>query len=134
MASGVFFEAGRVIRPYLPELLVEEAPDFEARLLELLKASDQAETEAKLADLFQTNDATHTWVASFIETRVPPDLAGPLERSTDGGYDELKGEIVAAPQGYACPVDKLFVWYRVEVSQPVPECPDHPGHTLELMS
>ena len=125
--ADAILEAGRAIRPHLPELLGDEAAPFDARLAEALDADEPAarRADAVLAQL-GARPACAEWVAAFLEQRVPPDLVPLAERSVEplpGG-----GEHVSADR-YVCPRGD-YTWYRRAVGQRVGRCPTHPDVAL----
>jgi hypothetical protein len=118
--------AVRGIRPYLPELLGDRATAMDTTLQQLLHDPDG--TDDCIA-LLETDPATQAWLADFFETGLPPDIAPRLERGA--GYAPLPGHgVPRGPQRYTCPVDRNYDWYRVEITDPVPDCRDHPGIRL----
>ena len=118
--------AVRAIRPYLPALIGDRADAVDRQLRELMQEPDG--TDACVA-LLETDLATQAWLSDFFETGLPPDLAPRLERG--GDFSPLPGHgVPTGPRRYTCPVDGNYDWYRVEIADRVPECPDHPGTLL----
>jgi hypothetical protein len=118
-------EAARAVRRYLPDLLGERAQAVDAQLVELLRAGDRAGLE----ELFGSTESLLDWVAGFVETGLPPEVAPLRERGA--GYQPLLGPGIAqAPPRFECPVDHLYVWYRVDPGEEIPVCRDHPGEQL----
>jgi hypothetical protein len=119
--------AVRAIRYYLPNLVGDDrAAKLDAKLVVRLR---EARDPSAAVELLSADPATQTWLADFFETGMPPEIIQHLERG--GDFADLPGH--AAPIGadrYVCPVDGLYEWYRVEVSEKVPDCPDHPGTAL----
>jgi hypothetical protein len=124
-------ELARAIRPYLPELLGEHAAEVDRKLANLLAAAGRgAAVASAVLECLRERDATHGWGAAFLETGLPPDVAG--LGTVWRHYDPLPGE--GAPvlvDKYACPAGD-YVWYRRSRGQSPPACPTH-GRTLVLV-
>ncbi|MCZ2860991.1 hypothetical protein [Blastococcus sp. VKM Ac-2987] len=118
-------EAARAVRRYLPDLVEERAQEVDARLVALLRAGDREGLE----ELFGSADSLLDWLAGFVETGLPPEVAPLRERGA--GYQPLLGSGIAQPPPrFECPVDHLFVWYRVDPGEEISVCPDHPDEQL----
>ena len=130
-------EVARSIRPYLPRLIGAQAGHCDRRLVELLQeAAAGADVEEAILELLARQPATHSWAASTLddERHRPPDLQA-ARGAASRGFSPLPnpyGADLVDAERYVCPVDGNFVWWRVWVGVPVPECPDHPDITLIL--
>ena len=109
-------EAAGAIRPYLPRLLGDRAPEMDTALGVLLGTGDDEALAAQLAG----DPITEAWTATFLETGLPPEFT---ER--DRGYSPPpgRGERVDARR-YACPQGD-FIWYERSVIERPPLCPTH---------
>jgi hypothetical protein len=124
-------EIARTIRPYLSELVGEQATPYDqqiARLLALAKTG--ADIDQELSEVLSRSPAIRAWVARTLEDDLhrPPDLQPPGESTaTRGtlGYQALlgSGSPVAADK-FCCPQGDM-VWWRRSVGQDIPVCPDH---------
>jgi hypothetical protein len=129
-------EVARSIRPYLPGLIGDEAPEVDRGLVDLLNgAAAGADVGEAVLELLMFRPATHTWAASVLadEQHRPPSVRAAQERSAKRGFSPLPNPYGGDPvdaEKYVCPVDGNFVWWRTGVGEPVPQCPDHPGSTL----
>jgi len=114
-----------MIRPYLQELVGDEAAKVDGRLSTLLKeAAAGAAVEESISDLLYSFAATRDWTAQVLgdEQLRPPELQHVVERS----YSPLPGEGEPIPaQKFVCPLDANYVWWRRSVGTAVPKCPDH---------
>lgn len=125
------FEAARAIRPHLPDLLGEDAPSFDRRLVELLgRAQGGDDVDEGLADLLAGAQPVLDWTARVLEDERhrPPGLQGVHGRDEYAGPLGSPGVIDA--DKYICPVDGLYVWYRMGPGDQVRKCPDHRGVVL----
>jgi hypothetical protein len=111
-------EAARAARPYLADLLGEDAHAFDDELAALL--NEPVPSPEDIEALVVRRPEIHAWIAALVgdpELR-PPDVC-------DRGPGELPGlgEPVAAPR-YACQHGD-FVWYRRTIGAEPPPCPTH---------
>lgn len=122
--DDMLIQAACAVRPYLHSLVGQDAYEFDKHLVELLR---NGEAEA-IGDLFRAKDDLLDWLSSYFETGYPPQVA--VHDTRNGvGYQPSPGRGVSIPPAkYCCPVDGLYVWYRVDPGEAVPRCPDHPGH------
>ncbi|MGK5173096.1 hypothetical protein [Geodermatophilus sp. CPCC 205761] len=124
-SENPLIEAGRTIRAFLPSILDDRAEDFDRRLLVQLRERNVSGVE----DVLQSSPKVIDWVGDFTAHGIPPEVALLAER--DGGYQAAPGRGIPSPvPRYECPVDHLYVWYRVDPRERVRECPDHPGRLL----
>lgn len=128
--DAFWFEAGRAIRPYLPRLLSGQAKEFDRLLVNLLRDRDSQGIQ-DLIESKQYTESLQDWLAVYAEKHVPPDAAEVVERGGDG-YQPAPGPggVALAPPMYECPKDRLYVWYRIDPGEKIPECPDHSGTML----
>lgn len=119
--AEILVEAACAIRPYLPDLLADEADAFDAELVVLLAGVPGAHAENRIVALLDSTEPTRQWAAGYFEHRLPPDLV----RFDERGFSELPGygDPVKADK-YRCP-HADYVWYRHAVSELPPECPTH---------
>ncbi len=119
-------ELARAIRPYLPDLVGDQAAAMDRDLARLLEeAGGSTAAPAGILDRLGAHTATRKWGAKFLETGLPPDVASLFEARRGDSYEELPGlgGVVRAPK-YACPQGD-FVWYRRSQGQVPPRCPTH---------
>ncbi|MGH8905387.1 MAG: hypothetical protein ACRD0K_02430 [Egibacteraceae bacterium] len=120
----VLVEAARAVRYYLPGLVDDpaEAEEVDAALMTLLERDRAGEDVLdELAELFQRHDGLLEWVAVFLETGLPPDLAPADEK----GISPLPGAgSPVALDRFVCPVGGDYVRWRRNVGE-VLTCPRH---------
>ena len=118
-------EGARAIRPFLKALLGGEAEAVDQGLAELLQAGREGKkVDNLILELVRGHEHTRSWMAEFLERKLPPELARGLR-----GYTPPRGgEPVPAPK-YVCP-KRDYTWYRPSVRDSVPTCPTH-GVKLE---
>ncbi|MFE0515507.1 hypothetical protein [Streptomyces sp. NPDC058964] len=125
-------ETARVARSRLVALVGEEdAAGLDAQLAALLARSVTGEEVAgEVAELLMSRSELHSWAAQVLEDpqHRPPEVQRAGERT--GGRPAGDGEVVDA-EPYHCR-EGDFVWWRLEVGEPVPRCPT-PGHSLPLL-
>ena len=131
--DGGVLEAARAIRPYLTDLVGQDAAGLLDRQIagHLTGGSGRSETAGRLRALLEEQEDTR-WFLTEVLADVPhhrPPYQQPryLRRQTGG---------IASPAGdpgpilhtgiYTCP-DGDYVWYRPEVGTPIPDCPN-PRH------
>ncbi|MEU1183845.1 hypothetical protein ABZ464_40725 [Streptomyces sp. NPDC005820] len=122
MPDDDLLEAARAIRPYLEELVGEDAAAYDGALGRLLAdAHEGLDVDAPLSALLSSNEDISVWIGMV---RHDP-LRRPPEHQPIRGYGDLPGpgEPVSAER-YVCPGGD-FVWYRPTAGVPVPACPDH---------
>ena len=117
-------DAARTIRPYLPELVGNEADAYDREIAGLIaEAQAGHDVDGELLAVLSRSQATHTWAARVLENdrHLPPDI----QRIADRSYEPLAGvgEPVAAER-YLCPRGD-YVRYRISISDPAPVCPTH---------
>jgi hypothetical protein len=119
----VVLEAACAIRPYLPELLGNDASKVDAELSALLEVESGSGVEVeRLHRLLQRDEATREWLLEFLDdpAHVPPDV----QAVRSSGVQFPDGNPVRAVR-YRCPEADHYVWYRRTVTERVAECPDH---------
>jgi hypothetical protein len=122
-------ELARAIRPYLAELYGRSDPGGADRtdreLARLLAAAVDADVEAEILASLRAPASIREWAAAFLQHGCPPGLI--VTRTGVVGYRGLAGDpaLVRAPR-FECPHGD-FVFYRISVATPVPQCPT-PGH------
>lgn len=118
-------DVARTIRPYLKELVGEEAAGYDQEISRLLAAA-LAGTDVgdELMSVLVRSSAVQTWAAQVLED----DLHRPPEMQP---VDELGYEPLPTPEGppteaekFCCPAGD-YVWWRRSIGQQVPACPDH---------
>lgn len=124
--------AAQTIRPYLSALAGEEAAAYDREIAGLLaRARDGHDVSEQLLAVLTRSRAMHAWAARVIadERHLPPEIVQALER----GYQTLPGDggIIDAEKFACCYGD--FVWFRISVGVPVPDCPT-PGHDGPLVA
>jgi hypothetical protein len=127
MRDNDIVEAGRAIRPYLKELIPEDA---EAVDQELAKYVDEPQTtgassaKAILA-ILRKREPTRTWLAKMLATSESREFPTSVTRSFEpppGRPDAVSARKYVCPQGD-------MVWYRMSAGSPIPKCTKH-GVTL----
>jgi hypothetical protein len=121
-------EAGRAIRPYLADLIGQQAAaDLDRQLANTL--SDQAEPATRaglLRELLDARDTTRWFLGEVLADA--PDFRPPYEQTryqrTPRGADPIGNPGVTAADRYSCPQGD-YVWYRPDIATPVPVCPTH---------
>lgn len=111
----MILEGARSIRPFLPELLGDDAGPVDHQVAKLLaQAKAGQETHEQILELLKSYPETRTWMAEFLgETRSVK------------GFEELpgQGQAISASK-YRCPEDD-YTWFRRVVGETVPKCPTH---------
>lgn len=118
-------EAARTIRPFLSELLGEDATRVDEELARLLESGQRGEkVDNFILNLLAQNDATREWMNKFLGLRQPQD--------TTRGFRPVPGYLPPpALEKYVCP-ENDYVWFRHSVSVKIPSCPTHPNMKLVL--
>ena len=134
MMSPGMFDAAPAVRPFLRDLLGDSADDFELQLVALLQEPRSDTIAQRLAALISSTAETQDWAAAFFERKgVPPGISVELEHLVERGpgdasFEPLAGDgSVVPPERYECAIDGNYVWFRIDVDDPVPTCPDQ-GH------
>jgi hypothetical protein len=117
-------DVARTIRPYLQELVGTEADAYDREIAGLIaEARAGHDVDDELLAVLSRSPTAHAWAARVLENdrHLPPDI----QQIADRSYQPLPGagEAVAAER-YQCPRGD-YVWYRISVSDPVPDCPTH---------
>lgn len=126
-------EAGRAIRPYLDDLLdgTAAAAGLDRQLAELLSSTaERSDRARRLRDLLDQHADTAWFLAQVLTDaphyRPPGQQPGYLARAGAEGAGPLGDPGIVAADRYRCPHGD-YVWYRPDISIPVPVCPT-PGH------
>jgi hypothetical protein len=133
MDKGVF-EAARVIRPYLKDLVGPAAEQLDNRIADLLGAADRGQdVTAELHLLLDGDEATSSFLGAVLADaphyRPPTMQEDQLRRDGVYNYNPLAGDVgpVLHAGKYSCPQGD-YVWYRAAVGAAIPPCPTHgPG-------
>jgi len=108
-------EGTRSIRPFLPELLGDDAVQVDRQVAELLaQAKAGQQVHEQILELLKSYPDTRTWMAEFLS-----------ETQVSKGFDRLtdQGQPISGSK-YTCP-EADYVWYRRVVGETVPTCPTH---------
>ena len=124
-------EAGRAIRPYLSDLVPDQAEIFDTAIAEILNTLGATDV-SQLRAILNANEMTSEFLAEVLADRPeyrPPSLQPVNTRS--GGYEPLAGnpQPVMHAGKFTCPSGD-FVWYRHSVGAPIPICPTHNTHLM----
>jgi hypothetical protein len=112
--------AARLIRPYLPDLVVAEAETVDRALADLLARAESGEAvDNQILELLAKRDPTREWTRQFLIDKMPP----PVMRS----YDPLTGSVsVIDANTFVCEVPSCSrVWYRPKAGIEPPLCQEH---------
>ncbi|MEM0979124.1 MAG: hypothetical protein AAGH78_02515 [Cyanobacteria bacterium P01_H01_bin.58] len=117
MSQSNLLEAAKSIRPFLPQLLNEQAQKVDQQLADfIIRYQEGEQVENQIISLLASYDATRQWMREFLGV----DAA--LARSK--GYSPLPGiPKIDAPR-YACP-EGDYIWHHIDSSDPIPTCPTH---------
>jgi hypothetical protein len=115
-------EAARAARPYLSELVGEDAARIDGELAGLLESAQAgADVTAALSARLDRPEALRDWVAAFLELGRPPQISSPVLR----GYSALPGMAQPAlTRRFVCPFGD-YVWYASGLGRTPPACPTH---------
>jgi hypothetical protein len=108
-------EGARSIRPHLPALLGDRAPQVDARVADLLaQAKDGQTVDKEILALLKHEQSTYYWIAEYLSSD-----------SVTKGFAPLPGKSgpITAPK-FVCP-EGDYVWYQRSAGTPVPDCPTH---------
>jgi len=122
------FEAARVIRPFLGQLVgPAEGGEMDGQIADLLDRAGKGEdTTAALREVLDSREATRVFTLRVIADAPlyrPPQLQ---PRKLRGIYPgDLPGppQYISVPK-YVCPEGDI-VWYRFSVGQKIPMCQTH---------
>ncbi|MHC0066939.1 hypothetical protein ACWATR_29185 [Nostoc sp. UIC 10890] len=109
-------EGTRLIRPFLPELLGDDAVQVDRQLSELLaQAKAGQQVHDQIFEILKSYPDTDDWMAEFLS-----------EKPITKGFDPLpgKGQPISASK-YRCPQGDDYSWYRRSVGTAIPNCPTH---------
>lgn len=97
--TKTIIDAAREIRPFLADLVGDDAQELDTELARLLDATAHGEdTDAALRQLFGARQATLDWAAFFLEHQIPPEQARFKERSEEDAWEgPRKLEAMPAP-------------------------------------
>lgn len=113
--SQDLLEAVKTIRPFLSQLLDQEAQAVDSQLAALIARNQAGESvDHLITELLTQYQDTRKWMKQFLQKRSNRDFC-PLPG--------LPSEI-SAPK-YTCPVGDDYTWYRLDISDPIPLCPTH---------
>ncbi|PSN14178.1 hypothetical protein C7293_12765 [filamentous cyanobacterium CCT1] len=115
--SDELLEAAKTIRPFLPDLLGQNAEEMDHQLAELITRCQAGEPqENQIAALLAHEAPTREWMAEFLST----------DQALKGtrGWERLPGISAPGAPKYACPKGD-YIWYRLDVSDLIPSCPTH---------
>ncbi|HVN04968.1 MAG TPA: hypothetical protein VMT86_11155 [Bryobacteraceae bacterium] len=110
-------EAARSIRPYLRQLVPDDAESLDARIADLLNNPPGLDDDLLLLEALCSCDATRTWMADFLQNGIPPSL-------TRGFVGTVSEPVHVNIDKYACPFGD-YNWYAVTVGDDIPVCPNH---------
>jgi hypothetical protein len=117
-------DAARMLRPYLPALVGDDAQAIDENLAQLIADALRGEDVAEqIVRRLSSHAEMRDWVAQALEhdPPQPPDLASAVERDFSG----LPGLGEALPAArYICPYGD-FVWYRRAVGERLRDCSTH---------
>jgi hypothetical protein len=120
-------DACRTIRPYLEELVGDEAASYDRQIARLLAdAQAGAHVDDELSAVLLRSEAIHSWVAKVLEDELhrPPDLQ-PTSELGNEGYQPLGGTPSPTAADKFCCREGDFVWWRRSVGASMPDCPTH---------
>ncbi|QLE45291.1 hypothetical protein FD723_33800 (plasmid) [Nostoc sp. C052] len=108
-------EGCRSIRPYLGELLGNDAVQVDNQLAELLAQAQAGQpAEQQILEILKSYPDTRNWIAEFLS-----------EKQVSKGFEPLPGQGQAiSSQKYICPQGD-YVWYRRVTGVAIPTCPTH---------
>lgn len=109
--------AAQQIRPQLPELLGEQAPECDRQLAALLdQIRDGQPVHQQILELLAKPEATRTQLNEILS----------VTRSYSKGFNPLPGDPPPLPQPpmYECPYGD-YSWERLSIADPIPPCPNH---------
>jgi hypothetical protein len=108
--------AAEAITPHLPVLIGDDAPAVRAELDRLLARAAAGEpVKVELLRVLSKRDGTRVWVRSLLdvpsEARAFEPLPGPVQH-------------VRLPR-YECPQGDQEPWFRFDIRDEIPVCPQH---------
>jgi hypothetical protein len=116
--EDVIVQAARAIRPFLPELIPDDAARFDQLLLVLLTKNDAGQDiVTDVQDLLATKDATRDWLIEFVSEQQAP----PVQR----GFHALLGQTeVGTKASHRCQ-NCGYEWAPQQVGElPPGNCPN----------
>ena len=123
MDEGVW-ETARCVRPYLSELVGDEAPAMDIALADVLNDGPHDDLgERRLTALLESHEGTLLFMRRVLrdKSHLPPQVAA-LQTTR---YTSPSGDPVPPPPDkFKCPHGDV-VWYRPEVGVPIKKCPTH---------
>ncbi|MFB4285512.1 hypothetical protein ACBJ59_60370 [Nonomuraea sp. MTCD27] len=120
-------EAARTVRPYLPDLIGDAAPQVDQEICRLLDAARAgADVAFELNATLSQTMALHLWKEEVLadELHRPPELQSRTVRRSAGRPSPGDGEDIDATK-YVCPVERDYIWWRQSPGDQVKLCPDH---------
>jgi hypothetical protein len=109
-------DGARSIRPFLQELLGDDAVQVDGQLAELLaQAKAGQQVHEQILELLKSYPDTYNWIAEFLS-----------EKQVSKGFEKLAGQSQAiSAQKYICPEGDDYTWYRRVIGTTIPICPTH---------
>lgn len=109
-------DCARSIRPFLQELLGDDAVQVDSQLGELLaQAKAGQQVHEQILELLKSYPDTYNWIAEFLS-----------EEQVSKGFEKLAGQAQAiSAQKYICPQGDDYIWYRRVIGATIPICPTH---------
>jgi hypothetical protein len=119
------FAAAREVRPFLTDLLGQEAAAVDEALARiLLSTQSSADKLSQIQAVFGEDDRLTDWIGQFIEEgSIPPEVAGRAIRGA--GYVDVPGDVGYRPGvRFNCPKGD-YTRYLLRQGEPLPPCPTH---------
>ncbi|MDZ8263545.1 hypothetical protein [Nostoc sp. ChiQUE01b] len=109
-------DCARSIRPFLQELLGDDAVQVDGQLAELLaQAKAGQQVHEQILELLKSYPNTYNWIVEFLS-----------EKQVSKGFEKLAGQAQAiSAQKYICPQGDDYIWYRRVIGATIPICPTH---------
>lgn len=120
MKENEIIEAACSIRPYLRELIPEDAELVDQELSQHLNQAQAgtSNTNAVLG-ILRRHEPTRQWVFEFLEQHQPPAVTRAFSFQPP-----LGNPVPVAARKYVCPQGD-YTWYRLSAGTPIPPCPTH---------
>ena len=117
MSLTKLLEAAKTIRPFLPQLLDDQAQEMDQQLADLIIRCQAGEPlENQITSLLAGHNSTRKWMREYLDTDA--------SQTRSRGYNPLPGiPKIDAPR-YVCP-EGDYIWHHIDSSDPIPECPTH---------
>lgn len=123
----LLFAAAREVRPFLADLLGEDAAAVDAALAGILLSTQPIPDQlSQVRTVFSDDDRLVDWVGQFIAAgSIPPEVAGLATRASGTGYVDLPGDISHRPGvRFTCP-NGDYTRYLLRQGELLPPCPTH---------